>query len=127
MVVGERVVVTAVDEYGDPVEGTTVSLDGQATGTTAANGQAAVRIESGSDHELVASVDGRTSESVTVTAVVVSVPSPPTATPAATQTATETSETTPASGVSAPGFTPVAAVVALMVLAVLAGRRTRTR
>ena len=122
VVAGERIGVTVVDEYSDPVEGATVLLDGEPAGTTDADGRAAVTIEEPGNHTIAAGTDGLESSSVTIRAIP---EDGATVTPTSTSTATATpTEATPESGFSVPGFTPVTAVFAIAVsLAVLALRR----
>ena len=50
VVVGESVSLTVTDEYGDPVEGATVRLDGETVAETDANGGAVVQVSSGGNH-----------------------------------------------------------------------------
>ena len=127
-VVGESVVVDVADEYGDPVEGATVVLDGESVATTDSNGRATVRIESAGRHELVARTSNLTSDPATVRAV-----SAGDETTAGTASGTETAATgTGATGTDAtttesstPGFTALTGVAALVALAVLAARRRR--
>lgn len=120
LVAGERLGVTVVDEYADPVEGATVTLDGEPAGTTDADGRAAVTVANPGNHTVAATVDGLESSPVTVRAIS---EGGATVTPTATATATPT-ETTTGSGSSTPGFTPLTAVLAIAVsLAILALRR----
>ena len=50
VVVGESVSLTVTDEYGDPVEGATVRVDGEAVAETDASGGAVVQVSSGGNH-----------------------------------------------------------------------------
>lgn len=119
VVAGERVVVEVADEYGDPVAGATVSLDGESVGETDAGGQLAVRIESSGEHTLVASAENLESAPATVTAIREGGES---ATPTETVTTTTTSATTEAGG---SGFSVLLALVALAALALVGSRRRR--
>ncbi|MFB6096328.1 MAG: carboxypeptidase-like regulatory domain-containing protein [Haloferacaceae archaeon] len=122
VVAGEKVVVAVTDEYGTPVEGATVTLDGDSVGETDGNGQLGVAVEETGDHTLVARASGLRSEGVTVTAIAAD---GETATP--TSTPTDSSTDTPTStGVGGPGFTPATALLAL-VLAALAVAFVRRR
>jgi hypothetical protein len=118
VVAGERLGVSVVDEYSEPVEGATVLLDGEAVSSTDADGRAAVTVEEPGNHTLAAEKEGVDSSPVTIRAIP---EDGETATPTQTPTATEAS---PGSGSSTPGFTPLTAILALSVsLAILALRR----
>lgn len=104
VVVGESVRVEVTNEYGTPLEGATVTLDGETVGKTGEDGVLQVPVESKGTHELRAKTDGRQSEAIVVEGVR---PGGPTETP---------TETT---GVDLPGFTPAAAVLALLGAALL--------
>ncbi|WP_254524597.1 carboxypeptidase-like regulatory domain-containing protein [Natrinema caseinilyticum] len=69
IILGETVGVTVTDEYGDPVDGTSVRIDGTDVATTDAAGMAAVPIEAAGSLDLTAAVDGTTSNAVTVEGV----------------------------------------------------------
>lgn len=107
VVVGETTRVTVTDEYGDPIEGATVSRDGESVGETDADGRTRVRIEADGTATITASADGMEA-SVIVEGV----------TPGGTETETETE------GGSTPGFGPVAAALALCLAAGLLVRRS---
>ena len=120
IVAGERLGVTVVDEYSDPVEGATILVDGEPAGTTDADGRVAVTVAEPGNHTIAATMDGLESASVTVRAIP---EDGETVTSTPTTTATPT-EATPGSGSSTPGFTPLAAVLAIAVsLSILALRR----
>jgi PGF-CTERM protein len=117
VVVGETVQVTVRDEYDQRVEGATVLLDGESVDTTGPDGTARIRIADEGEHTIVAEGDGVTSNEVGIQGVATATETTPTA------TATSTAATTPEPpGVGLPGFTPVAAVVALLAVALLVGR-----
>lgn len=119
IVAGERLGVRVLDEYSDPVEGATVLLDGESAGSTDADGRATVLIEEAGNHTLAAENDGLSSSTVTVRGISEDEETS-TSTPTPTPTATETTS----SGSSTPGFTSLAAVLAVGVtIAVLALRR----
>ncbi len=126
-VAGESVVVDVTDEYGDPVEGATVVLDGESVATTDANGRASVRIDETGRHRLAARTSNLTSDPATVRAVA----GDETTAGAATGTGTRTATTgtnggggTDGTTTSTPGFTTLTGVVALLAAAaVLATRR----
>ena len=127
VVVGERVVVRAVDEYGDPIEGAQVSLDGETAALTGADGRAAVRLETAGNHTLEASANGRIAEPVTVVAVR---PGSGTATATAVRTDTPSPTPTPTpeptTSATIPGFTLGATLAALVAAALVTlGRRGR--
>ncbi|MFB6142957.1 MAG: PGF-CTERM sorting domain-containing protein [Halorientalis sp.] len=112
VVVGQTVQVTVTDEYGTPVSGATVTVNGEQVGQTNAEGQLTVTIDSAGDRTITASVDGL-SDSATVQGV-----NPGGTTVSGTQT-------TESSSVFGPGFTPVAAILALLlVVGGLLRRRT---
>lgn len=69
VVVGEGVLVTVTDEYGDPVENAQVRLDGTTVARTAADGTATVQIDEAGDRTIVATQNGTTSPEITVTGV----------------------------------------------------------
>lgn len=128
MVAGERVLLTATNAYGNPATVATVYLDGERVGTTDGEGEASVRIGDPGTHTLYVVRDGVRSNEVQVEAIAVGDATAtatgadsPTAT--ATPEPTETPASTPTSDTS-PGFTPVLAVLALLVLGGLAARRT---
>lgn len=125
VLVGERVALSVTDAYDDPAAGVTVTLDGDPVGTTDDEGEIAVRIDDPGDHALRATDDDVTSDAVRVEAVDPDGTTPtPTGTDAPADTATATPTTT-ATSLVGPGFTPVAAVLAVLVAALLLrhGRR----
>ena len=128
IIVDQRVRVVVTDEYGETVEGATVTVDGEAVGETDADGVYEVQLTEPGDHEIAAEADGVSSDPVVVEAVQ---PDTGEATATATPTATpETDEETatptvgdPVSELPVPGFGPVAAVLALVGAALVAARR----
>jgi PGF-CTERM protein len=127
VVVGEQVTVTVTDAYGDPVGGAVVSYDGEEVGETAADGTIGVPVERGGDHSIRVTTNGRsagtTIEGVEPAADETPTPTPtptPTLTPTPTPTATATP--IPTSGLG-PGFGPVVALGALLIVAGLRRRR----
>lgn len=66
VVVGESVLVEVTNEYGEPVAGAEIRIDGTAVATTDDDGRATVPIDSVGPHELVAAAEGLTSEPATV-------------------------------------------------------------
>lgn len=62
VVVGERVRLEVTDEYGDTVEGATVSVDGAQVGTTGADGVYRAAIDSAGDHTITVANNGTTAE-----------------------------------------------------------------
>jgi len=105
VVVGESVRVEITNQYGTPIEGATVTLDGETVGQTDENGVLQVPVENPGTHELRARTDGRQSDAVVVEGV-----NPDESTP------------TPTEGIGLPGFTPVVTVLALLGAALLARR-----
>lgn len=69
IVVGESVLVTVTDQYGEPLPTATVYLDGSPVGQPDADGTLSVPIESAGEHGVSASTDDLDSESVTVIGV----------------------------------------------------------
>ncbi|MFB6081239.1 MAG: carboxypeptidase-like regulatory domain-containing protein [Halanaeroarchaeum sp.] len=124
VVVGEQVLVTVTDEYGDPVADAAVLVDGERVARTDDDGTATVTIESGGNHSVTVAKHSLTSRAVTVVGVV-----PGTATTATTSTATSTATTTdtstPVPGV--PGFGVQMGIVGVALVAVLLGIRAWQR
>jgi PGF-CTERM protein len=118
VVVGEPVRVTVTDEYDDPVPNASVSLDGSTVGETNANGVLSVPIESAGNHTI-----GASSGDLSTSATVEGVEPAPEETPTATPTPTPVPTTTEPSGALGPGFGPIAAILALLAVALLARRR----
>ncbi|MFB6117460.1 PGF-CTERM sorting domain-containing protein [Halosegnis sp.] len=121
VVVGETVQVTVRNAYNERVEGATVTVDGETVATTGADGTAAVPIETAGEVTIAASTNGITSNELTIVGVATA-----TATPESTPTATPVSTPTPEGElpvVGQPGFTPVVAVLALLGVGLLVGRR----
>lgn len=114
IVVGETVQVNVRDEYDQRVEGATVLLDGESVATTGPEGTARVSIDSAGEHTVVAEVNGTSSNEVGIQGVATATEETPTDTP------TAGTPEPPSAGL--PGFTPVAAVVALLAVALLVGR-----
>lgn len=124
---GERVALSVTDAYGNPATGVTVTLDGDAVGTTDDEGEIAVRIDGPGEHALRATDDGVTSDPVSVEAVDVDgteAASTGTTAAAGTPSATETPTATTTS--TSPGFTPVAAVLAVLAVGLFCRRGRRS-
>lgn len=125
VIAGERIEVDVADEYGDPIEGATVLLDGSAVGETDARGEAAVRLEGAGNHTLRAEVDGMASSPVVVEAVSVggdtTTAAPTTAAPTTDATNTTATGTTTTGGQA--GFGVAVALAALLGAALVAARR----
>jgi hypothetical protein len=125
MVAGERLIVTATDAYGDPATVAGVYLDGERVGTTDSEGEARVRIDDPGDHTLYVTKDGVRSNEVQVEAISADgsgVTATATATASATPGATATPTATTTTG-AGPGFTPILAALALLVVAARFARR----
>lgn len=69
VVVGETLLVTVTDQYGEPLSTATVYLDGSPVGQPDADGTLRVPIESAGEHAVTASADDLSSEEVTVRGV----------------------------------------------------------
>jgi PGF-CTERM protein len=111
VVVGERVVVEVTDEYGDPVAGATVRLDGETAGETDDGGQLAVPVESPGNHTLVASTADLESAPATVTGIQEGDDTTTTAEPTTAATTTDA---------NSPGFSALLALLALLTVGLLA-------
>ncbi|WP_338741984.1 carboxypeptidase-like regulatory domain-containing protein [Haloplanus salilacus] len=123
IVAGERAPVAVTNAYGEPASGVTITLDGDAVGTTDDEGELAVRIDEPGEHTLRANMDGVRSNEVGVEAIAPPSDATSTAaspTPSATATGTATTTETEA---TSPGFTPVIGVLALLGVAFLLRRR----
>ncbi|SFR97893.1 PGF-CTERM protein [Halomicrobium zhouii] len=116
VVAGESVRVTVTDEYGDPVSGADVAIDGESAGTTNDEGELSVTVEGAGTHNLTA-----TSGDLEATASVEGVGADGDEA-TATASATENETGTETSDFSGPGFTVVGAVVALLAAGLLARR-----
>lgn len=121
IVTGTKLRVEVTDEYGDPVEGAAVTVDGEQVGTTNADGVYRVTLEETGEHEIAANKGGVTSDAATVEAVEPAAEETPTATGTATDTATATS--TGDSQLPVPGFGLPAALLALAGVVALLRRR----
>lgn len=69
VVVGETLQVTVTDQYGEPLPGATVYLDGVAVGEANSQGTLQVPIESQGEHTVSAQLDQLSSERLTVTGI----------------------------------------------------------
>lgn len=118
VVIGESTSVTVTDEYGDPVEGATVSVGGSEVGQTGPDGTATVPIESRGNQTIEVS-QGGVSASVVVEGIQPAGPETPTPTETQTETQTPAAETTEGGG--GPGFGVLGVIAALA--AVLTLRR----
>jgi PGF-CTERM protein len=124
VVVGESTVVTVADEYGERVEGATVSVDGERVGQTDAQGEIRVPVEERGEVTIEAA-SGDTTATITVEGVDPDATETPTTTPtpAGTPTATPAPTSSPTPGGSGPGFGVVAALLAVLAVGLLARRR----
>ncbi|PSP99067.1 carboxypeptidase regulatory-like domain-containing protein [Halobacteriales archaeon QS_5_70_17] len=126
VVVDETVRVEVTDEYGEPVAGAAILLDGQKAATTDERGVARVGIDAAGEHELVARHDGVSADPAVVEGVRpgADTDADATATPTATPDPTPTAEST--TGAAGPGFTgPLAVLAVAVALAGAAGLRGR--
>jgi bacillopeptidase F (M6 metalloprotease family) len=126
VVLGEVTRLTATDEYGQPVAGATVSVDGTEVGQTDDRGVYDLTVESAGNQTVTVSTDGLSS-SVTIegfepdgqdTPTTAAPTDAPTDTPEPTET-----DTTPGGG--GPGFGAAVGLTALAVLVGLALARAR--
>jgi len=123
IVAGERVVLTATNAYGDPATVAEVYLDGERVGTTDGEGEARVRIDDPGEHTLSVRQNGIQSNEVRVEAISAD---GGTDEPAATPTASPTDEPTATpttTSEESPGFTPLLALLAILLVAARAARR----
>jgi PGF-CTERM protein len=123
VVAGERAPVSVTNAYGEPASGVTVTLDGEAVGTTGEDGEFAVPVNESGEHTIQATRDGVRSNEVGVEAI--APPSDATATAASpTPDGTATATTTPTETEAVtPGFTAAIATLALLSVAFLLRRR----
>jgi len=138
VVVGERVLIQARNEYGEPVADGAVLLDGERVGETDEEGEAVVRIDAGGEREIQVEKDDLRSDPTTVVGIETETPTAtPTVTPTATATPTPTVETsvggsetrtteTGSEAPDTPGFGFSASVLAVLVALALFLRRTGT-
>ena len=125
VVVGETVQVTVRNEYDEPVADADVRVSDETVATTNTQGTARVPIETAGNRTITVESDGVSSEPLVILGIATATPEPDT-TPTATPTATAVSSPSPTPDelpVGMPGFTPVAAVVAMLAVALLARRR----
>lgn len=124
VVVNETVRVEVTDEYGEPVAGAAILLDGREVATTDERGVARVGIDAAGEHEFVARHDGVSADPAVVEGVRPGADTTTTATPTATPEPTPTAEST--TGADGPGFTgPLAVLAVAVALAGAAGLRGR--
>jgi PGF-CTERM protein len=119
VVTGESVEVRITNEYDNPIGNVSVSLDGDSVGTTDAQGRLSFVVENQGEHTISATHNGNSAE-YTIQGVQAAT------SPAETDTATETDSEDGDDGGSStfgPGFGPVAVVLALLALTLLARRR----
>jgi PGF-CTERM protein len=118
VLVGESVTVTVRNQYDEPVAGVGVSTGGQRVAETNDQGIARVPVESTGNLTITAQ-RGQASGQVTVRGVEAAAEETPTPTPTPADSPTDENPLP----VSTPGFTPIAALVALLAVALLARRR----
>jgi PGF-CTERM protein len=116
VVLGESTVVRATDEYGDPIEGASVALDGAIVGETDASGAVQIPINQTGDNTVTVTA-GSLSNSTVVEGIEAS--------QGTTETTTATTTTTTSDG-GGPGFTAVTALLAVVAVVVAAVRRRRS-
>jgi len=113
VVIGESTILTATNEYAEPVANATVRLQGTVVGTTDAQGTVQLPVESVGANTIEVS-HGGISNSTVVEGVEAATPT----------TVTTTTQTSTSSG-SGPGFTAALALVSMLAAAGLAARRHR--
>jgi len=137
VVVGQSVRVTVTDEYDDPVENATLSIDDETVGETDETGAATIPIDSIGQNAVTAT-SGNLTATVTIRGVDPSTETPTdtatstdtatptdTSTPTANDTATEPQTTTEPTSITGPGFTGLTALVAVVLTVALLARRVR--
>jgi uncharacterized GH25 family protein len=117
IVVGETTRVTVTNAYDEPIQDARVLLNGEQVAETGESGEATVQVAQAGNNTLRARAGGVESAPVTVVGVEAAED-----TPTPTADATETAATT-TTGVSFPGFTPVLAVLGVVLAAFLLRRR----
>ncbi len=122
VILGESTVVTVTDEYGERVEGATVSAGGETVGTTDQQGQVRVPVEAAGEVTVEVS-DGDATATTTVEGVDPSATQTPTATPTPGDAAAGTPTATPTPGGSGPGFGVLAALLAVLAAGLFGRRR----
>jgi PGF-CTERM protein len=123
VVVGETVQVTVRSAYDERVEGVTIEVNGESVATTGPDGTADVPVESAGEVTIVASANGLTSNETVIQGIATATESEGTDESTATAADDGLSSDDLPIDVDQPGFTPVAAVVALLAVALLARRR----
>ena len=124
VVAGQNVRLEVTDEYGDPVEGATISVDGEAVGQTDAEGVYSATLSDTGAHDITASKEGVTSSVVTVEAVEPASDATPTETaPPSVDESSASPSPSATSSNTVPGFGFLVAVLALAAVALVAGRR----
>ena len=124
VVLGETTRLTVTDEYGQPVAGATVSVDGTEVGQTNDQGGYDLAVDSAGNRTVTVSADGL-STSVAIEGVEAASQDTPTATTAApTDTATAAATDT-TSGGGSPGFGAAAGLAALVAVVAIALARAR--
>lgn len=114
VVSGERLSLSVVNEYDEPVEGATVRLDGELLGETDSDGKAVVNVGTTGEHEIVATEGARESPPVTVRGVA--------DTTQTGQNDTTSEETPSGTDDTIPGFGVTALIAAVLTLAIVAAR-----
>jgi predicted secreted protein len=123
VVAGENVRLEVVDEYGTPVEGAAVLVDGEQVGSTDGNGVYRVALEAAGNATITAEHDGVTSGEVTIEVISTDEDTP---TPTETATGVPTDSPSPTAGdggLPVPGFGLLPALVALAAAALVTRRR----
>ena len=118
VVVGETVRLEVTDEYGEPVEGATISIDDNDLGTTNAEGVANVEVPTEGNVTYTATSEDGLLATTTVEGV-----APGADGQTASGTESDGDEFDLPIGEDGPGFTPVTVVVAVALFAVFALRR----
>lgn len=113
---GESVSLTVTDEYGDPVQGATVRVDGDEVAETDGNGQAVVQVSTAGNHTVTAETG-----SIEATAYVEGVREG-----GGTVEATERTDETE-TAIETPGFGTLVALVALATVVLVGVARRRWR
>lgn len=123
IVAGQSIGIEVVDEYGEPVEGATVYVDGSSAGETDASGEFSTGVDGEGDHELYVESNGVESDTYSFEAISASDPE-------ADDVGTDTDgdsqlpDGVPEELAGMPGFGPVVALAGVLIGVALLARRS---
>ena len=125
VVLGETTRLTVTDEYGQPVAGATVSVDGTERGQTDDQGAYDLTVDSAGNRTVTVSAGGLSTSAVIEGVEPAAQETPTTTTRTDTPTDASTPTETDAAGGGSPGFGATAALAALVALVALVFARAR--